>query len=71
MDSGMKAFVLYRHEDEGGVSGIGEVAERVQFSNGKCVVSWLTEYTSIVVYDDIKTVEKIHGHGGKTEIVWK
>lgn len=66
----MKTFVLMRDEDESGVSGIGVVAEGVQFTNGKCVLSWLTVSTSIAVYDDMKTLEKIHGHNGKTRVVF-
>lgn len=66
----MMFFRLNRIEDEGGVSGTGIVAEGVQFSNGKCAVSWLTEHTSVAIYDNIEDVEFIHGHNGKTKIEW-
>lgn len=66
----MKLFALMRTEDESGVSGVGVVAEGVQFTNGKCALSWLTEHSSVAVYDDIATLEAIHGHNGKTQIVW-
>lgn len=66
----MLRFQLNRLEDEGGVSGKGVVAEGVVFRNGKTVLSWVTEHTSVAVYDSIQTVEKIHGHNGKTLIVW-
>lgn len=66
----MKKFYLYRMEDESGVSGIGYVAEGVCFSNGKCVISWTTKYTSIAVYDSVADLENIHGHNGKTIIKW-
>lgn len=62
----MKLFYLERTEDESGVSGVGKVAEGVMFSNGKCTISWLTKATSITVYDDLPTLENIHGHDGKT-----
>jgi hypothetical protein len=65
----MKLFELRRTEDESGVSGTGTVAQGVIFDNGKCVLTWLTEYTSIAVYDDIETVRRIHGHNGKTKVV--
>jgi len=65
----MRCFVLNRIEDESGVSGTGIVAEGVQFSNGKCVVSWLTQVHSTAVYDSIEDVKQIHGHKGKTEVV--
>jgi len=67
----MNLFYLQRIEDESGVSGIGKVAEGVQFTNGKCVLSWLTQYTSIAIYDSIEELENIHGHNGKTVIVWE
>lgn len=67
----MRQFYFFRKEDESGVSGTGFVAEGVVFENGKCVVAWLTEHTSVCVYDHIETVEKIHGHGGKTLLAWE
>lgn len=64
----MKLFYLNRIEDESGVSGVGIVAEGIQFSNGKCVLSWLTEHSSIAIYDNIDDLKAIHGHNGKTVI---
>lgn len=64
----MRRFELIRLEDEGGVSGTGRVAEGVWFSNGKCVLSWLTEYQSVGVYDNMGDLEAIHGHNGKTQV---
>lgn len=64
----MKMFLLIRHEDETGVSGTGIVAEGIEFSNGKCSISWLTNVTSCAIYDNIEDVIHIHGHGGKTEV---
>ncbi len=64
----LKMFWLERIEDESGVSGTGIVAEGVIFSNGKCALNWLTNYTSVAIYDSIEVLEKIHGHNGKTKI---
>lgn len=66
----MRLFVFNRIEDKSGISGIGIVAEGVQFSNGKCVITWLTEHTSTAIYDCIEDIEAIHGHDGKTQIMW-
>lgn len=66
----MRRFVLYRREDESGVSGVGVVAEGVQFSNGKCVLAWTTERPSIAIYESVEDVEQIHGHDGGTLIRW-
>lgn len=66
----MRRFRLYRTEDQTGISGTGYVAEGVQFTNGKCVLSWLTSHTSLAVYDNLETLETIHGHGGRTRVDW-
>jgi len=66
----MRTFTLQRDEDETGVSGTGKVAEGVQFSNGKCAMSWLSDLTSIAIYNCIEDVIAIHGHEGKTRVVW-
>lgn len=70
MDSQMRKFVLEREEDESGVSGTGIVAEGVVFTNGFAVLSWLTPLTSVAVYHSIDVLERVHGHGGKTKVVF-
>ena len=71
MQSQMRKFVLEREEDESGVSGTGIVAEGVVFTNGFAVLSWLTPLTSVAVYHSIDVLERVHGHGGKTKVVFK
>jgi hypothetical protein len=70
----MRTFHLDRIVDESGVSGTGLVAEGVQFSSGKCVLAWRSgpkdAGRSICVYDDIRSIEAIHGHHGSTEVVF-
>jgi hypothetical protein len=65
----VKLFNFYRIEDQSGVSGTGPVVEGVQFSNGWCALRWLSETSSLCFYQSIEEVKKVHGHGGKTEIV--
>lgn len=65
-----RRFVLYRAEDETGISGTGVVAQGVLFDNGRAVLSWLTEHTSVAVYDSMEHLVAIHGHGGKTIVKW-
>ena len=66
----MKRFYLQRYEDETGVSGTGKVAEGVMFQDGRVVMQWLSNGVhSIVFYDSLADVEKIHGHEGRTKIV--
>lgn len=71
MQSQMRKFVLERTEDESGVSGTGIVAEGVVFTNGFAVLSWLTPLTSVAVYHSLDVLERVHGHGGKTKVVFK
>lgn len=69
----MRTFYLYRAEDVSGVSGTGKVAEGVQFSDGTVALRWLSnDPTSVVFHDNgIESVEAIHGHNGKTQIIWE
>jgi hypothetical protein len=66
----MRRFTLDREVDITGVSGIGRVAEGVEFSNGKCALTWLTGVSSVAVYDSMSDLERIHGHGGSTKITY-
>lgn len=34
------------------------------FPNGKCAVSWVGPYTSMVVWDSYEDLNKINGHAG-------
>lgn len=65
-----RVFVLARDEDITGVSGTGPVAQGVEFADGTCAMRWLTEHASTAIYEDVETLQIIHGHGGKTRIVW-
>ena len=67
----MRLFHLNRIVDETGVSGTGHVAEGVEFPNGKCVMSWLSDISSIAIYDSAEDLIKIHGHGGSTILEWE
>lgn len=69
----MRRFELHRDEDVTGVSGTGVVAEGVAFSNGGPVaLRWMSEWPTSVVFHDrgIESLEAVHGHGGRTRIVW-
>ena len=66
----MKKFVLQRMEDESGNSGIGNVAVGCLFPSGLCVMEWNTVIKSVCFYNSIADLEAIHGHNGKTKVVW-
>jgi hypothetical protein len=66
----MRRFILNRIKDQTGISCTGIVAEGIEFSTDRCAVSWLTEVSSVAIYDNIEDVERIHGHNGDTEIIF-
>lgn len=66
----MRRFHLERDTDVSGVSGTGTVAEGVQFSDGTVAIRWNGQHRSTVLWQSIRSVEVIHGHGGATRIVW-
>ncbi|QLG30189.1 hypothetical protein HUG10_20665 (plasmid) [Halorarum halophilum] len=76
-----RRFILWRREDESGVSGTGPVAVGVQFPDGAVAIEWLNEQNPRVdtarngwaLYPSVEGIadaEKVHGHGGRTIIVW-
>lgn len=67
-----RVFELHRDVDETGISGTGVVAEGVVFRDGVAALRWLTEWPSSVCYYErgLESIEAIHGHNGKTRIVW-
>lgn len=67
----MRKFNLHRREDESGVSGTGIVTEGVEFSDGTCVMRWLTSTKSTALYNNIDELVQIHGHQGRTVAVFE
>lgn len=65
-----KPFALYRHQDVTGVSGSGTVAHGVQFADGTTVLRWLGEYASTVIWESLDAAMQVHGHDGRTRVVW-
>lgn len=66
-----RRFYLERNADVSGVSGIGVVAEGVEFSDGTVAMRWITNHTprSTVIHESMDAVKAIHGHGGMTIVV--
>jgi hypothetical protein len=65
----IEEFYLLREEDESGVSGTGVVARGVKLASGKCILEWQTFHSSIAIYENLESLNAIHGHGGKTKVV--
>ena len=67
----MRLFQLERDVDVSGVSGTGIVAEGIQFSDARVALRWqVGEHRSTVLWDSIEAVIAIHGHDGRTRLVW-
>ena len=61
------------HEDATGVSGIGLVRRRHRVSRyGIVVMKWIVgDFRSMTIWNQgIEAVIQIHGHDGRTEVVW-
>lgn len=66
-----RPFVLRRYLDVSGVSGTGDVAEGVQWSDGTVSLRWPGDDPSITFWQNgVSSVEAVHGHGGATEVVF-
>lgn len=63
-------FQLHRSEDVSGVSGTGIVADGIVFDDWTTVVRWRGDTRSTVIWDSPSDMMAIHGHGGKTEMVY-
>ena len=65
-----RLFTLVRTEDISGTSGTGVVAEGVEFSDGTCVLHWLSQLHSIEICANMHVVAAIHGHEGRTMVMY-
>jgi hypothetical protein len=66
-----KVFALSRAAASSRGKELREVAHGVQFADGTVVVRWLGVHASTVVWETIDDAIAVHGHDGKTIIVWK
>lgn len=58
----MKLFYLDRSNDVAGVSGVGRVAEGVQFEDGQCILRWYNT-GSVTLFHTLADLEKVHCQG--------
>ena len=63
-------FTLHRTEDPSGVSGTGEVAWGIEWPDGAVALRWHGDHPSTAAWEDIRHVEAIHGHNGKTTVTY-
>lgn len=76
-----RAGVLYRREDQSGVSGTGVVADFAEFPSGYVVQEWRNENnpgldaegpldSGVDFRPSMSLAVQIHGHNGRTEYVY-
>lgn len=65
-----KTFRLVRTQDISGVSGVGIVAQGVEWYNGRVTIAWLGSFPTIEHADNLHQIEELHGHDGSTKIEW-
>ncbi|MGY0235760.1 hypothetical protein [Longispora urticae] len=69
----MRRFLLRRWQDPSGVSGLGTVADGVAWSDDTVVLRWLgttTGVRQICVFMSLDDLMRVHGHGGRSEVLW-
>lgn len=66
----LRKFHIERHEDVSGLSGTGIVAVGVMYPTGLCIMEWVTPIKSLGQYHSIADLEALHGHEGRTKVVW-
>lgn len=66
----MKTFYLRRYDEDLDDSPI--ITEGVKFSDGRCVMTWLTGVNSIVIYNNMDEIRDVHvrNHNSYTAIIW-
>lgn len=66
----MRRFIIRRNVDVTGVSGVGVVAEGVEFGDGTVAIRWLGDRPSSVIWANIVDAMTVHGHDGRTKLMW-
>ena len=66
----VKTFYLNRKEDETGVSGTGKVAFGIVLPTGRVAIEWTSTHSSITIFENPEEMKAVHGHGGKTDMVF-
>ncbi|WP_427888502.1 hypothetical protein ACQHIV_34820 [Kribbella sp. GL6] len=66
-----RRFVLRCDIDVSGISGTGDVAEGIEWSDGTVALRWRGKWATTVVWDyGLDALIAVHGHNGKTIVRW-
>lgn len=71
VEGNLRRWHLFRISDATGMSGEGVVASGVMFHDGTVAYKWRTDPSTVQFAECIDDVIEIHGHGGKTKVVWE
>ena len=64
-------FEIHRDEDPTGVSGTGVVARGfVLPETGIVVIKWLTEHSSVAIWENMEEMSAVHLHHDLSHVVW-
>ena len=69
----MKAFHMIRQHDTSKVSGIGHVLDGIIFDDGKTVVKWRGDKSSIGIFNEFRDFLAVHVDShpeNETKIIW-
>jgi hypothetical protein len=66
----MKTFYLDRKSNGEELSGVGKVAEGVIFTDKTVALRWLKWPHSVGFYQSVEDMIFLHGHEGRTTIVF-
>lgn len=68
-----RLFALWRREDVNGQSGTGLIAHGVRWPGGQVVTWWAESKVAVhqvTMWTSLTELLKVHGHGGRTSVVW-
>jgi 8-oxo-dGTP pyrophosphatase MutT (NUDIX family) len=65
-----RRFYLLRIKDISGVSGTGIVGVGIEFPDGKCVLQWQTDTSTVNNYESMNDLIAVHGHGGHSKVIY-
>jgi hypothetical protein len=68
----LRPFTLRRHVDVSGVSGTGDVAEGVVFTDGSVALRWRGDHPATSIWDaGLTSMLAVHGHDGTSAVEWQ
>lgn len=66
-----RGFLLIRHIDVSGDSGIGPVAEGTEWSDGSASLRWRGEHAATTFFEaGVRAILAVHGHDGASEVLY-